>query len=726
MGTSRVNSVKRSNRRRLFGAILLAAIGVGGLALYQQRDGAAPGGPLSKLALAKPKATPLGWAVAITDIAGDGQVGYADGAGTQARFADPYGMALDRKGTLYVADAGDNNRIRKIAPDGTVTTLAGGGEGFADGAGAAASFHTPSGIALDKDGNLYVADTGNNAIRKVTPEGVVTTVAGNGSAGDADGPAAEARFNGPMGVALDGKGNVYVADTYNDRIRRIGVDGKVVTIAGLAAPGYADGAAGEALFDTPTAILVDARGALLVADTRNGAIRKIDAAGNVSTIARAPDEEKKPLLRRPVSMALAADGLLYIGDMARGRILQLAPDGSLHGLTGIGIDIEIGDALSPRFERPSALVLDKDGAVLVADAFKRVVRKVAPRSGPAPAAPARRPVVRAAPQAAAGSFPWPFKPQDGWHEVVGTIGEVRGSYRGENRDHFHSGLDVQADMGTPVLAVANEKVSSPLPNWGHGELGEGMSVDAISYIHMRVGRTVKDEAIDPARFIMLVGERGKPVRVRVKRGTRFNVGDTVGTVNRLFHTHLASRSPAGEHNPLQLGFSGFSDAVAPQVEAVMLLDANEQRLVKKKGKRLLVAREGGPLAIVAEAYDQADGNVKRRRLGLYKAGFQLLDAKGAPLPGFEAPRINIEFNRLPPDQESVKVAYAANSGIPEYGSAATRFLYVVTNTVRDGEARGGSWDPSTLAPGDYTIRIFAADYAGNEARNGRDLAITVE
>ena len=720
-----MNRIKRKNRQRLYAALLVAAVGVGGVALYKQRVGAGPAGALARLSLVKPKPTPIGWPVAITDIAGDGRSGFADAVGVQARFADPYGMAIDRKGTLYVADAGDNNRIRKIAPGGAVTTLAGSSEGYADGTGAAAAFNTPSGIALDKDGNLYVADTGNNAIRKVTPEGVVTTVAGNGTAGDADGPALDARFNGPMGVAVDGKGNIYVADTYNDRIRRIGVDGKVVTLAGLAAPGYADGTAAEAMFDTPTAIVLDAQGALLVADTQNGAVRKIDTAGNVSTIARAADGEQKPMLRRPVSLALAPDGLLYIGDMARGRILQLAPDGSLHGLTGIGIDIEIGDAKSVRLERPAALVLDKDGALLVADAFKRVLRKLAPRSGPVQAA-AEKPQAPMPPQAAAGSFPWPFKPQNGWHEVVGTIGEVRGSYRGENRDHFHNGLDVQADMGVPVLAVASEKVSSPLPNWGFGSVGEGMSVDAISYIHMRVGRTLKDEPVNPARFTLLLGDKGKPLRVRIKRGTRFNVGDTMGTVNRLFHVHLVNRPPAGELNPLQLGFSGFSDDVAPRVEAIALVDANEQRLVKKKGRRLLVPRGAGPLAIVADAYDQADGNVKRRRLGLYKAGYQLLDAKGAPLPGFEAPRITIEFNRLPPDQESVKVAYAASSGITEYGSAATRFQYVVTNTVRDGQAVPGSWDPATLAPGDYTIRIFAADYAGNEARSGRDLAITVE
>jgi sugar lactone lactonase YvrE len=703
-----------SSSKRLLFAVLLAVAGVAGTALYSQ-FGPAPVAALAALKISKPKTTPIGWPVAFSNVAG----------GATAGFADPYGLAVDARGTIYVADAGDNNRIRKIAPDGAMTTLAGETEGFADGAGSAASFNTPSGIALDRDGNVYVADTGNNAIRKITPQGVVTTLAGNGEAGYRDGVGAETRFNGPLGVAVDDKGNVYVADTYNDRIRMIGVDGKVVTMAGMNAPGYADGVADEAMFDTPSAIILDPKGALLIADTRNGAIRKLEG-GQVTTLAKALEEEEKPLLRRPVSLALTGDGMLYIGDMARGHILQLATDGSLYGLTGIGIDIDIGDATSVRLDRPSAMVVDAEGALIVADAFKRVVRKLSPRA--AQQARSVETLAESPPPktSAAGEFPWPFKPQNGWHELVGFVGEVRGSYDGENRHHFHNGLDVQANMGTPVLAVADEKVSSPLPNWGLGEVGEGLTLDAMSYIHMRVGRTLKDEPIDPARFALTTGDKGKPLRVRVKRGTRFKVGDTVGTVNQLYHVHLAYRLPSGETNPLAMGLTGFADDIAPQVERVTLLDAADKPLAARKGKRLLVPRDAGPLAIVAEAYDQANGNAKRRRLGLYKAGYQLLDAKGRPLPGFEAPRMTIEFNRLPPDRQSVQMAYAADSGVTAYGSKSTRFLYVVTNSVRDGAASGGSWDPATLAPGDYTIRIVAADFAGNEARNGRDLAITVQ
>jgi hypothetical protein len=194
----------------------------------------------------------------------------------------------------------------------------------------------------------------------------------------------------------------------------------------------------------------------------------------------------------------------------------------------------------------------------------------------------------------------------------------------------------------------------------------------------------------------------------------------------MFHVHLVRHTPGGEANPLELPFPGFSDSVIPRIDMISLHTANGEALLRKPGKRVLVSRAGGPLSIVAEAYDQSDGNAARRKLGLYKAGYQILGADGTPLPGYEQPLINIEFNRLPPDRESVRVAYFKDSGITVYGSARTRFQYVVTNVVRDGAARTGSWNPAALAPGDYTVRIYAADYAGNVAVAGRDLPLTIE
>ena len=700
-----------THRKRLLWA-LLALAGLAAIVVAMLQSGSAPGRRIATLLPKKVAPTVLGWTVHRAIVAGDGSTGMQDGSA--ARFADPFGVALDRAGNLYVSDAGDNNRIRKISPDGTVSTLAGGAEGYADGSGAAASFHTPSGLALDAAGNLYVADTGNNAIRKVSPQGVVSTVAGGAGAGERDGVGAAARFNGPVGVAVDTAGNVLVADTYNDRIRRITPDGTVSTLAG-GAPGHQDGPLAQALFDTPTGIAVDARGGVLVADSGNGAIRRLGADGVVTTLAGGE------ALRRPVGLAVTADGYLYVGDMARGHIWQWAPGGELRGLTGVGVDIEIGDARTARLARPTGLALAPDGGLYVADSVGRTVMRLSPQ----PLAQAASPVA-AAPPARPASFPWPLAPQNGWHEVVGIVGECRGSYDGESRDHFHNGLDVQGEMGARVLAVAAEKVSNPLPNWAYGNVGEGMSVDQMTYLHMRVGRDVRDRPLDPARFSILLDAQGRPARVRLKRGTRFAVGDTLGTVNRMFHVHLTQHVPGGESNPIALPLPGLVDSIAPRIDGVWLNDAAGRKLAARRGKRLLVPAGSGPLALVVEAWDQMDGNAKRRKLGLYKLGYQVLRSDGTPVPGFEQPRVNIEFNRLPPDPESVKVAYAEKSGITVYGNASTRFLYVATNLVRDGRAEPGSWDPAGLAPGDYVIRVLAADYAGNRASAGRDLAITVE
>ena len=252
-------------------------------------------------------------------------------------------------GTVYVADAGESNRIRKISLEGTVTTFAGGNEGFADGLATAASFNTPSGLALDADGNLLVSDTGNNRIRKITPEGNVSTVAGDGTAGYADGPASQARFNGPIGVAVDARGNVYVADAYNDRIRMITNDGQVSTVAGNGTPGYADGDRNTAMFDTPCGIAAASDGSLIVADTGNDRLRKITPDGNVITLPMNP-------LSNPVGLAISHDNFLYVSEFDGGRVVQIAPDGTQSVVAGGGPGFADG-SIEARFNLPAGVAL---------------------------------------------------------------------------------------------------------------------------------------------------------------------------------------------------------------------------------------------------------------------------------------------------------------------------------------------------------------------------------
>ncbi len=193
---------------------------------------------------------------------------YSDGTGTAAAFNFPSAVAFDSAGTAYVADQW-NNTIRKVTASGTVTTLAGTTTpGYRDGSGEVALFDNPAGIAVDGAGIVYVAEQGtsNTRIRKIDPAGNVTTYAGNGTAGFADGAAATARFNLPTQLALDGSGNLYVADRNNHRIRRISPSGTVTTVAGSGVAGYADGSGTAAQLSSPTGVASDAAGNLVVVE----------------------------------------------------------------------------------------------------------------------------------------------------------------------------------------------------------------------------------------------------------------------------------------------------------------------------------------------------------------------------------------------------------------------------------------------------------------------------
>ncbi len=717
-----------------------------------------------------PAPTVFGWSGRLALVAGDGIAALQDGPLAQARFADPSGVALDASGRIYVSDAGRSNRIRVISADGMVSTLAGSTEGFVDGAGAAAAFNTPSGSALDAAGNLIVADTGNHAIRKVTPLGVVSTVAGSGVAGFADGPARQAQFNGPIGVAVDPRGQIYVADTYNDRIRLIAADGSVSTLAGGDRPGAEDGHGSDAYFDTPCAVALDAAGNLWIADTHNDAIRKLAPTGDVSTFPALATQAADTGVRRPLSVAVTHDGFLYVGELSRGRVVQYSPAGEMAVLTD-------------RLFRAAGLAVDVAGAVYVSDAQSARVHKILPRALPlaatiarpaqpppplttnpstlvSPAAPTSatpatvaapapssavvqmpsssaldrqpvEPVIDAAGPAANAPLPqtdgrWPVKPQTEWHEIAGTLGEVRGNSQGESRDHLHAGLDIHAEVGAEVLAIADAKVSDPLSAWGFGELSEGFALDTLDYIHMRVGRTLQGKPIDPARFELLPGADGKPERVRVRRGTRFRVGDVLGTVNAMTHVHLSLDGNDAQRNAIALNFIDLTDHIAPTIDSVQLLDAAGQTLSKKRKGRLLVPRDAAGIQIVVDAWDHVDNNLARRRLGLYTLGYQILNRDGTPLPGFETPRMNIEFNRMPLDESAVKIVYADKSGETVHGNAVTHFRYVVTNRVRDGRAETGSWSTAALPAGDYILRVIARDYAGNQAKRGSEIGLTLE
>jgi sugar lactone lactonase YvrE len=272
-------------------------------------------------------------------LAGSGGVGAVNATGALASFNGPSGIAVDASGNVYVADY-HNNLVRKITPAGVVTTLAGTATSSADSTSNTQSvFSGPSGVAVDASGNVYVADSGDNQVKMVSPSGVVTVFAGSGNAGSGDGNAAAATFYNPTGVALDASSNLYVADFLNNRIRKITPAGTVTTLAGDTA-GYADGPDTTALFYYPNSLTVDAGGNVYVTDEANNRIRVISPQGIVSTIAgsgaagSANGQGINASFNGPDGITADAAGNLYVTDANNNLIREITPAGAVITLAG--------------------------------------------------------------------------------------------------------------------------------------------------------------------------------------------------------------------------------------------------------------------------------------------------------------------------------------------------------------------------------------------------------
>ena len=314
--------------------------------------------------------------------------GSTDGTNTTARFNDPAGIAIAADGTIFVAD-NQNHAIRRIGTDGVVTTLAGlpGTPGTADGSGSAARFESPTSLALGPDNALYVSDTGNHTIRRVTLAGVVTTFAGApGNADYADGSASDARFNQPLGLTVASDGSVFVADSGNHLIRIIATNGTVSVLAGNPETfGSADGTGTNAFFNSPVGLALAADGSLFVSDANNFTLRKVTAAGVVTTIAGAAGQDgatdgpaASARFGKPAELALAPNGTLYIADAAHHTIRRLTPDGvvsTIAGLVGADGAADGANGLA-RFFNPYGLAIAARGHLVVADTYNQTVREL--------------------------------------------------------------------------------------------------------------------------------------------------------------------------------------------------------------------------------------------------------------------------------------------------------------------------------------------------------------
>jgi uncharacterized protein (TIGR03437 family) len=332
----------------------------------------------------------------ITTIAGNGSSGYSGDAGpaTSAQLAGPSGVAVDDAGNVYIAD-GNNNRIRKVGTNGMITTVAGNGsEGYSGDRGLAANaqLYYPRDVAVDAEGNLYIADSGNSRIRKVETNRVITTVAGSAPGfyyGDG-GQAASAQLNGPSGVAVDAAGNLYMADCHNNRIRKVATDGIITTIAGNGSPGYSGdgGPAASAQLNGPSGVAVDAAGNLYIADFYGNRVRKVAMNGIITTVAgdgsNGYSGDGGPAagaqVYYPSGVAVDAAGNLYIADFGYNRIRKVATNGIITTVAGGGPQGDSGDggpATSAQLSNPAGVAVDAAGNLYIAVSGSHRIRKVA-------------------------------------------------------------------------------------------------------------------------------------------------------------------------------------------------------------------------------------------------------------------------------------------------------------------------------------------------------------
>ena len=328
----------------------------------------------------------------ITTIAGSGKQGFSGDGGpaVAAQLRSAYEVAVDRQGNVYIADY-DNYRVRRVSPGGTITTFAGTGTGGFSGDGGAATsarLNAPIAIAVDGQGNVYIADFNNARVRKVNPTGTITTFAGTGVPGFSGdgGPATSARLYAPHGVAVDGQGNVYIADSYNQRVRKVNPAGTITTIAGTGRPGVSGdgGPATSATMTYPRGVAADAQGNVYIFDGSTR-VRKVTPGGTIRTFAGGGSSfgdggpATSAQLRSPYGVAADGQGNVYIADFPDHRVRKVSAGGTITTFAGTGAGGFSGDggpAASARLYAPYGVAVDGQGNVYIADSRNYRVRKV--------------------------------------------------------------------------------------------------------------------------------------------------------------------------------------------------------------------------------------------------------------------------------------------------------------------------------------------------------------
>ncbi len=634
-------------------------------------------------------------------------------AGMNREFGEPFGIAV-RKNEIYVSD-GEKGVIWKIVNNSIPQKFASG-------------LDTPSQIAFDKDGNLIIADTGSHSIKKADLNGSVSTIAGvDGKPGYRDGGAKSALFRAPVGIAVSGE-IIYVADTYNDRIRVI-ENGAVSTLAGNR-KGFADSENGiKSRFDTPCSLAIWSEGKILVADTGNRRIRVIEADGKTWTLTGSGNG---PLMRdgllsearfaQPAALTVNESGVIYVSDENAIRVIGRRALPLVETISQRQQGFSDGKTPLSRFNRPSGLAADRKENVFITDSSNQLVRVLT-------GSPAGAEVSRSAydkTQVKAKEFRqishprWPFNPPDKKREIAGTMGEIRGEIEDDqSQAWFHNGLDIVGGYGETARFIRSEKVLQTDAVQNFDTSRESLRMPTLGYIHIRIGRDVNGKPYSDPRFQFSFDSDGSPIGLRIPRGVKFRAGEPIGSLNKLNHVHLVAGRAGKEMNPLDaLVFTGVSDTRLPIIEDISFYNENWDQ-IENDGSDVDVDLTR-KVRLVVTAYDQMDGNASRRRLGLYRLGYQILGEDTSPLNEFRNPFWTIKFDELN-NNASAGLVYAPGSKSGATGK--TVFRYIVTNVVSGKVSHENFLKLGKLDRGNYILRVFAADFFGNTA--SKDIALTI-
>lgn len=621
--------------------------------------------------------------------------------GLAEKIGEPYGIA-EKNNEIYFSD-GEQGKIWKLS--GTTLTV------FAQ------QLDTPSAIAFDKNGDLIVADSGSHTIKKVNAKAEITIIAGKeNKSGFADGEANKALFNAPIGIAV-AEDKIYVADTYNDRIRVI-ENGKVSTIAG-SEKGFLDGE--KAKFDTPCGLTVTKFGELIVADTGNKRLRVVQKDGKTFTLAGNGETDLKdntPLKAsfvQPNAVAIDSFGVIYVADGNAIRVIGRRIFPFVETINNPKRGYSDGKLLTAKVNRPSSIAFDSHGNLLFTDSDNQVIRTVTDGNRGTEASPEAVEKMKFTAEEFRKLAParWSFDPAESKREIAGTLGEIRGEMIDGKQTWFHNGLDIVGGYGETARFIRDEKVLRPFAAENFGTLRELLRMPTMGYIHLRLGRDKDNKPFDDKRF-QFEKSGDKVTNIRIARGTKFAAGETIGTLNSMNHVHLIAGRSGAEMNALDaLILPNAADSVTPIIEQVALFDENWQPIAENSPMKLK-----GKIRIVVRSYDQMDGNSSRRRLGVYKLGYQVIKEGETPA---DEPNWTISFAKMP-DEEAVEMVYA--KGSKSGYTPETIFDYIVTNEVNPTAMRENFFDASKLSKGNYTLKVYAADFFGNTAT--KDLSFSVE